>query len=244
MATSGIITGLDPQVARMLGLTDPTLSDATDAPIPAALRVLADHLDPSLGTDAARPCGTDPAHPAAVLALFSDTEDPSLVLTLRADTLRDHPGQISFPGGAWEPGDTDALATALREAREEIGLDPTAVHALGRLPARRIPVSGHDVVTVVGWCAPDVRLGVADPREVERILRWPVSDLADPANRVTSTHPGGHTGPAWVFGDDFLWGFTAMLVDRLLELGGWARPWDHDRVVPVPGRYARSVQRR
>jgi len=237
-ATSGTITGLDPQAARMLGLTDPAPSDAEDAPVPPALRTLASRLDPR------PPPVADSTPPAAVLALFGAGEDPSLVLTLRADTLRDHPGQISFPGGAWEPGDADARATALREAHEEIGLDPSAVHPLGCLPARRIPVSGHDVVTVVGWCAPHVRLGVADPQEVERILRWSVSDLAEPAHRVTSTHPGGHTGPAWVFGDDFLWGFTALLVDRLLELGGWAVPWDQDHVVPVPSRYARSIRRR
>lgn len=85
---------------------------------------------------------------------------------------------------------------------------------------------------------------LTSPLEVEAILRWRIADLADPANRVTSLHPGGHVGPAWQFGDSFLWGFTAYLTDILLELGGWARPWDHNRVVRVPERFQRDEQPR
>lgn len=179
---------------------------------------------------------------AAVLMLLSENDDPDLLFTERAGGLRKHAGQISFPGGSYEPGDADAPATALRETWEEVGLKPDKVTLLGRLPVTRLPVSRFDVAPVVGsWSGRDQMI-VASPDEVAAIHRWRISELTDPANRVMSRHPGGHTGPAWWFDDLFLWGFTAYLTDALLKLGGWSRPWDHDRVVDVPERFMRDRQ--
>jgi len=175
--------------------------------------------------------------PSAVLALLSSGEDPGLVLTLRAAGLDHHPGQISLPGGGREPEDISPADTALREAREEIGLPPSSVHLVGQLHTRDILVSQNRVVPVVGLWSGSDPICVCDEVEVEQVFRWSVSDLANPANRVTARHPRGTAGPAWQMGDLFLWGFTASVVDALLRLGGWERPWDADRIVDVPPRF-------
>ena len=175
--------------------------------------------------------------PSAVLALLSSSEDPDLVLTLRAAGLEYHGGQISLPVGGREPEDDSPTDTALREAREEIGLLPSCVHPVGQLHTRDILVSQNRVVPVVGLWSGSDPIRVCDEVEVEQVFRWSVSDLADPANRVTARHPRGNMGPAWQIGDLFLWGFTANIVDVLLRLGGWERPWDVDRIVDVPPRF-------
>ena len=172
------------------------------------------------------------------------SEAPDLLFTERSARMRTHAGQISFPGGGFEPQDADAAAAALRETWEEVGLPPAQVAVIGQLPATRLPVSSYDVAPVVGTWSGDDPLVLASPLEVAAIHRWSVSDLADPVNRVTSRHPQGHMGPAWQFGDAFLWGFTAYLTDALLRLGGWWRPWDTNRVVEVPNRFQRDRQPR
>ncbi|WP_316669481.1 CoA pyrophosphatase [uncultured Propionibacterium sp.] len=176
--------------------------------------------------------------PSAVLLLLSDGPDPSLVYTERAAGLRNHGGQLSFPGGRAERVDDDAVATALREANEEIGLDADAVHVLGAMPAVSLSVTGFDVVPVVGWWRADAVLAPGDPHEVASIRTWPVSVLADPAGRVSARRAGRTIGPAWRLGELFLWGFTALLTDLLLRIGGWERPWDAGRVVEVPERFS------
>jgi 8-oxo-dGTP pyrophosphatase MutT (NUDIX family) len=180
-------------------------------------------------------------HWAAVLALFSERDDPDLVFTVRSAALRHHPGQISFPGGGREAGDAGFADTALREAREEVGLDPAAVAVLGRLPDRRVSVSAYQVVPVVGWWPGNQELARQDDAEVEEVMRWRVSELADPANRAMAVHPRGFLGPAFTLGDYFLWGFTAGRVDELLRLGGWEEPWDESRQLPIPRRFLRDA---
>jgi 8-oxo-dGTP pyrophosphatase MutT (NUDIX family) len=174
---------------------------------------------------------------AAVLALFSADADPHLVFTVRSRRVRHHPGQISFPGGGREQGDADLVATALREAYEEIGLAPSVVHALGQLPASQNIVSQNLVVPVVAWWWGDTPIAPADPEEVSEVLRWPVSELADPEHRVMARHPSGFIGAAMRLDGYFIWGFTGRLVDQLLTLGGWELPWDRERVVDIPARF-------
>jgi len=174
---------------------------------------------------------------AAVVALLDLVDVPSLVLTLRATGLDHHSGQISLPGGGREEGDLTPTHTALREAYEEIGLSPSHAQPVGQLPTRDIVVSRNRVVPVVAlWSGADP-ITVCDEEEVDQILRWSVSDLADPDHRVTVIHPLGGAGPAWRMGDLFLWGFTASVVDMVIRLGGWEQPWDTTRVVEIPQRF-------
>lgn len=179
------------------------------------------------------------ARPAAVLALFSDGENPDLVFTERAATLRAHAGQMSFPGGRVDPEDASEAAAALREASEEIDLDPGAVTLLGEMPRTGLTRSLFNVVAVVGTWDGSAPLRVVDAAEVASIHRFPVSALAAPEHRVTVHHRGTDM-PAFVFDDLMVWGFTAHLTDELLRLGGWERPWDRDRVVAIPRRFLRS----
>lgn len=179
---------------------------------------------------------------SAVLVLFApgvddpgDPEATTVVITERAHTMRSHAGQPAFPGGGSEEGDADAAATALREAWEEIDLDPASVQVLGELPTLHIPVSGYDVTPVLGWWAdPDpASLWAKDPREVARVLQPQVAHLLDPARRFRVQHPSGFVGPAWDVEGLLVWGFTAGVLDRILDLAGRTLPWG-DGVPPRP----------
>jgi 8-oxo-dGTP pyrophosphatase MutT (NUDIX family) len=178
--------------------------------------------------------------PSAVLILFGEGADngPELLLMQRAQSLRSHAGQPSFPGGALDPEDGDPrgdgpLRAALREAREETGLDPGGVQLFGVLPRLYIPVSGFVVTPVLGWWREPSPVGAVDPAETARVFTVPVEELADPANRATARHPSGYLGPAFLVADALVWGFTAGLIDRILHFAGWEKDWDRSRTVPL-----------
>ncbi len=173
---------------------------------------------------------------SAVLVLFGEQpgSGPDVLVLERAHTMRNHAGQPAFPGGAADPGDADAAATALREANEEVGLDPASVEVIQTLPTLWIPVSGFLVTPVLAWWREPHPVGPVDPAEVARVSRLPVRDLVDPANRVRVRHPSGWIGPAFQIHDMLVWGFTAGVLSTLLELGGWSRPWSTGRVVELP----------
>lgn len=181
----------------------------------------------------------DGARQAAVLILLSEEESPTVLLTERSSGLRSHAGQISFPGGGLDDGES-AVAGALREAEEEVGLDPGSVEPIGCLPTVWVPVSGYEVTPVVAAWRDPVPLSPSDPREVAGVMRLPLRHLADPDSRVTATLPGGYQGPAFVLGEWFVWGLTAHLLDATLTFGGWARPWVREHRVPVPERFLRG----
>jgi 8-oxo-dGTP pyrophosphatase MutT (NUDIX family) len=170
-----------------------------------------------------------PAHgrPSAVLILLADSAGvPDVLVLQRAADLRTHGGQPAFPGGAADPEDLDPAATALREAAEEVGLDPSSVQVLATLPPLWIPVSDFVVNPVLAWWHTPHRVAVVDLAEVQRVVRVPVAELADPANRVRVRHRSGYVGPAFQVQDMVIWGFTAGLLAALLEMAGWSRPWD------------------
>jgi 8-oxo-dGTP pyrophosphatase MutT (NUDIX family) len=179
------------------------------------------------------------ARRSAVLVLFGEDGGggPDVLLAQRAATLRTHAGQPAFPGGACDPGDTDAAATALREANEEVGLDPASVEVVATLPTLWIPVSNFLVTPVLAWWREPHDVRPVALAEVDRVARLPVRDLADPANRFRVRHPSGWIGPAFRVSDMLVWGFTAGVLSTLLEMGGWARPWPTDRIeeLPAPG---------
>jgi 8-oxo-dGTP pyrophosphatase MutT (NUDIX family) len=170
----------------------------------------------------------------AVLMLFGS--DESLLLTERAHDMRSHPGQVSFPGGSIDPGETPVQA-ALREAEEETGLRPEGVHVFAELPELWLPPSNFAVTPVLAWWRVESPVGVVDPREVHAVYRVPLDELLDPAHRVSTRHPSGWTGPGFLIGPDhdvLLWGFTAGIIARLLDFLGWTRPWDESRMRDLP----------
>ncbi len=175
---------------------------------------------------------------AAVLCLLAEgPAGPEVLFVERAATLRTHAGQIAFPGGAADPADADLVDTALREAEEEVGLRRSGVEVLGLLPPAHVAVSGFDVTTVVGWWRERAPLTELDLREVASVAVVPVAVLTDPARRASVRHPSGYTGPAFEVPGHLIWGLTAHLLDGVLDLGGWQRPWDRHRKVPIPARY-------
>lgn len=216
------------------------MAPAADAAhdLPPAYQTLAKRLaDPdSLTASAKRRHATGPAK-SAVLVLLNRTGEPDIVFTQRNRSMRSHAGQISFPGGRRDESDADLCQTALREAWEEIGLPTDRVEVLGTLPVALIPASGMNVTTVVGLWSGEEEIWPRSPAEVESVHRWKIADLADPQRRISYRHPLGFSGPAWQFDECFLWGFTGYLVDEILQLGGWAQPWDASRQVPVPPSY-------
>ena len=170
------------------------------------------------------------ARRGAVLMLFADgPAGPDLLLTQRSATMRSHAGQPAFPGGANDPGE-DAVTAALRESFEETGVDPASELPVALLPELFLAPSSFLVSPVLAYWREPGEVRAVDPAETATVARVPVSELSDPANRGQVRLSNGWMGPAFRVADLLVWGFTAGLVDSLLDLGGWARPWDRDRL--------------
>ena len=146
----------------------------------------------------------------------------TMLFTRRTAHLRSHSGQIAFPGGGAEPGDASAEATALREAHEEIGLDPARVEVLGRLSDYHTRTD-YRVTPVVGLVAPPVELRL-DAHEVEEAFEVPLAFLLDPANHLRHQREfQGRTVPFYAipYRDYYIWGATAgMLINLYRFLAG------------------------
>lgn len=128
------------------------------------------------------PGGPGPVTPAAVLVAVVERREPTVLLTLRPETMRKHPGQVSFPGGRIDPEDAGPVEAALREAEEEIGLPPAEVEIIG-LADRYRTVTGFEVTPVVGLVPPDLPLK-PNPHEVADLFEAPLRHLLDPARQV------------------------------------------------------------
>jgi 8-oxo-dGTP pyrophosphatase MutT (NUDIX family) len=174
--------------------------------------------------------------PSAVLILFGPGAGggEDVVLTERSHTMRSHAGQVSFPGGAIDVGDSGPVSAALREAQEEVGLDPAGVQVVAELPALYLPPSNFVVTPVLAWWAQPSPISVVDHREVARVLRAPLSELTDPARRFTVSHPSGFVGPGFDVDGLLVWGFTAGLLSKVIELAGLERSWDSTDRRPLP----------
>ena len=176
--------------------------------------------------------------PAGVLVLFGEAASgPDLLFIERSSSLRNHPGQVAFPGGRLEDSDADLVAAALREAEEETGLDPSGVEVFGELEPLGLSVSDFRVTPVLGWWRRPSSVGVVDAGEVAAVQRVPIAELTNADNRYLMVHPTGHRGPGFVIDGLLIWGFTAYVVDSILTRGGWQRPWDQERTMAVPSRY-------
>lgn len=171
---------------------------------------------------------------SAVLVLFAEGPcGPDLLLIQRSEGLRLHPGQPAFPGGAVDAEDTGPVAAALREAAEEVGVDPGGIDVVGTLPEVFIERTSFRVVPVLAWWRKPSAVAPVDAGEVAAVERVSVAELVDPAARLMVRVPDGRTGPAFRVRGMLIWGFTGALVDRLLALAGWEKPWDVTAVMDL-----------
>lgn len=202
-------------------------------PVPPWLRELAAAAESMQMSPRLMPPATG-GRASAVLILFGDgPRGPDLLFIQRSEGLRLHAGQPAFPGGAIDAGDGGPVGAALREAAEEVGLDPDGVDVVGTLPEAFIPRTGFRVVPVLAWWRRPSAVAPVDVGEVAAVERVSVAELADPATRLMVRLPDGRTSPAFRVRGMLIWGFTAALVDRLLAMGGWEKPWDAAIVVDL-----------
>lgn len=169
--------------------------------------------DIDLLTDAMAP--PEDLRPAAVLIAVTDRPEPGVIVTHRPDTMRAHPGQAAFPGGKIDPGE-DAVEAALREAWEELALDPKQVSVIGTSDPFRTR-TGYDVTPVLAVVPPDLPL-VPNPAEVREWFEPPLAYILDPVNRTprTVTWDGAErTYFEIVWQGHRIWGVTAAIIGNL-----------------------------
>lgn len=194
------------------------------------------------------PPDADPRR-SAVLVLFGEgPHGPDVLLTERAHDMRSHPGHVSFPGGAIDPGE-GAVEAALREAWEETGLEPGGVEVFATLPDLWVPPSNHAVTPVLGWWREPSPVTAASPQEVHAVYRVPLRELQDPEHRIIVLGPAGWRSPGFLIGEDhdvILWGFTGGIIARLFAFLGWLEDLpdapEHDLpAYMLGGRHRRGV---
>jgi 8-oxo-dGTP pyrophosphatase MutT (NUDIX family) len=163
------------------------------------------------------------ARAAAVLIPVVGGSEPSLIFTLRTDTVRSHPGQISFPGGAIDPDDASPYAAARREASEEIGLQPEEGRYLGELDTFPTFVSGFVVTPFLVWLdgSPELR---PNPAEVAEVIHVPIAAFRDEIREDAGFILKERTYPteAWIWEGHVIWGVTGRIMRELLQILGEA----------------------
>ena len=207
--------------ALRTGITIPTRTEITARladPAALARGVNADWAERDIFV--IRPDGPVPAAVLIPLVWHEGERGPGVLLTLRSDRLSAHAGQVAFPGGRIEPGET-AEAAALREAAEEVGLDPRLPVIAGTLPPH-LTGTGYRVTPVVGFLDPPLSLA-PEPGEVQAIFELPLSTVLDPAApALKSREVRGKMREYWVWphDDHLIWGATAAMLmsfSRILQ---------------------------
>jgi 8-oxo-dGTP pyrophosphatase MutT (NUDIX family) len=159
---------------------------------------------------------------ASVLIAFREQAEgtPSLIFTKRREDLSSHPGQISFPGGASDPGDADHVATALREAEEEVAIPPSAVRVIGALEPMSTVVSDYAVYPIAGVIAPELEL-TPNPDEVEFVFEVELARLIELREHRELRRAGlAFTTEAFETEHGLIWGVTGYILGRLLDRVG------------------------
>lgn len=167
---------------------------------------------------------------AVLILLYPKGDELFLPLILRTTYNGTHSGQVSFPGGRFEQGDVDSIATALREANEEVGIDPQQVKILGALTPLFVFVSNNLVTPIVAWSDQRPEFSI-DAREVAQLLEVPVRHLLDPQNKKTENwqlRDRNTDVPFYTVAGQRVWGATAMMLCEFLSLPAWSE----NRVVP------------
>ena len=157
---------------------------------------------------------------AVMILLFIRADSWHTVLMKRPEYAGAHSNQISLPGGKFEDNDADLEETALREIREEIGIDDKRIRVLGKLSRLHIPVSGIEVLPVVGFY-PDRPDFQPDPSEVAYLIEVPLKDLLDPGNtreKIRTLMCKLVKVPYFKIGKEQVWGATAMILSEFLEV--------------------------
>jgi len=191
------------------------LHHALHAPAPEIVLLAGDERDEAI-SDA-------PKIDAAVLVAVTDRAEPGVILTRRTETLKRHAGQIAFPGGRVDPGDANLAAAALREAQEEIGLDPALVQLVG-LADRYRTITGFQVTPVIGVVPPELPYERREA-EVAEIFEVPLAFLLDTANHVEATVEWQGRDRHYyeiTWGDFRIWGATAAMIVNLSRRLRWA----------------------
>ena len=158
---------------------------------------------------------------AVLICLFEQDAAPHLLFIRRATTLRSHSGEIAFPGGSVEPADASTAFTALREAQEEIGLDPSRVELVGIMPPVFTVVSNFLITPVVGYLPRGLGELRLQASEVDELLLFPLEGLMNPAIYHTEEWTRGgvaRTVYFYDYGPYRIWGATARMLNALLEL--------------------------
>ena len=152
---------------------------------------------------------------------------------MRASTLQHHAGQAAFPGGAADPRDGGPVHTALREANEETGVDTSRLQPLCTLERMFIPPSGFHVVPVLAYSQDPGPVAVIDESETAIVARVPVRAFINPENRIMvyrKENTRRFAGPAFLLNEMLVWGFTGQVISAMLDVAGWAKPWNTDDV--------------
>lgn len=218
----------------------PLVDNLAQIPDAYRRRLPADVLAMITGTVASPPAAMrGNGREAAVLVLFSGPDsgpadggapnDADLLVTVRASTLRHHAGQAAFPGGASDLTDDGPVATALREAHEETGIDLGRLHPLATMERTFIAPSQFHVVPVLAYSPDPGPVAVVNEAETAIVARVPVRAFINPVNRLMVYRGDlGHrwAGPAFLLNQMLVWGFTGQVISAMLDVAGWAQPWD------------------
>ena len=179
-----------------------------------------------------------PKHAAVLMCFTGSTdaatlpEDAQILITHRTPTLRNHSGQMAFPGGRVDPGDAGPVGAALREAQEETGLDPLGVTPLAVLESIAVGPSGNPVNPVLAYAQEPGPVWAASPDENDDVFFTPLSHFINPDNRFRVARLGW-SGPAFELDGYVVWGFTASLLSVMIREAGWEEPWEHKDAVDL-----------